>query len=69
MKITRRKLALAVIAPAALMAQPQTQAPPPIPANAEEELAAIREQNRRNAQALDEAKIPMVTEPAFTFKA
>jgi hypothetical protein len=67
MKITRRKLAAAVIAPAALMAQPQT--PPPIPANAEEELTAVREQNRRNAHALDGVKIPMATEPAFTFKA
>lgn len=67
MKITRRKLALAVLAaPAAMPAQtPQ----PPIPANAEEELAALREQNQRNAQALDEVHVAMAVEPAFIFKA
>jgi hypothetical protein len=67
MKITRRKLGAALIAPAALLAQPP--APPPIPSNPEEELAAIREQNRRNAQALDEVRVPMTVEPAFQFKA
>src|SRR6185369_7404674 len=66
MKITRRRLAAAIIAPAALLAQTP---PPPIPANAEEELAAIREQNRRNSQALDEISVPMAVEPAFQFKA
>ncbi len=66
MKISRRKLAMAMITPAALLAQtPQ----PPIPANPEEELAAIREQNRRNSQALDEFPVPMAAEPAFQFKA
>lgn len=66
MKITRRRLAAAVIAPAALLAQtPQ----PPVPANPEEELAAARDQNRRNAQALDEFRVPMAVEPAFQFKA
>ena len=65
MKITRRKLGAAVLAPAALLAQ----APPPIPANAEEELAAVREQNRRNAEILDKFQVPMAAEPAFVFKA
>jgi hypothetical protein len=65
MKITRRKLAMAVLAPAALAAQ----APPPIPTNAEEELAAVREQNKANAQALDKVPVPMALEPAVTFKA
>jgi len=66
MKITRRKWGAVVIAPAALLAQSQ---PPPIPSNPEEELAAIREQNRRNAQALDEFRVPMSAEPAFQFRA
>jgi hypothetical protein len=67
MKITRRKLAGALVAPVALAAQ--APAPPPIPRTPEEELAAVREQNRRNAQALDSFKLPMETEPAFQFKA
>jgi hypothetical protein len=66
MKITRRKLAAAVIAPAALMAQTPA---PAIPANPAEELTAAREQNRRNSQALDEFHVPMSLEPAFQFKA
>ena len=65
MKITRRQLAKAALAPAALAAQ----TPPPIPANAQEELAAIREQNKQNAQALDKVSVPMALEPAFQFKA
>jgi hypothetical protein len=67
MKITRRSLGAAVIAPAALLAQ--TQTPPPIPANPEEELAAMKELNRRNLKALDEFHLPMAVEPAFQFKA
>ena len=66
MKITRRRFGAAVIAPAALLAQTP---PPPIPSNPEEELAAFRDQNRRNAQALDEFRVPMAAEPAFQFKA
>ena len=66
MKITRRKLGAAMIAPAALLAQAP---PPPIPATREEELAAVKEQNRRNAEAINKVKLPMSTEPAFTFKA
>ena len=65
MKITRRQLGMAALAPAALTAQ----TPPPIPANAEEELAAVREQNKLNAQALDNVSVPMALEPAFQFKA
>jgi hypothetical protein len=67
MKITRRKLAVAVVAPAALLAQ--TPPSTAIPANPQGELAAAREQNRRNAQALDGFKVPVTTEPAFQFKA
>ena len=66
MKLTRRQLGAAVIAPAALLAQAQT--PAPIPSNPEEELAAAREQIRRNSQALDAVAVPMAVEPAFQFK-
>ena len=66
MKITRRKLGAAMMAPAVLLAQaPQ----PPIPATADEELAAVKEQNRRNAEALDKFRVPISAEPAFVFKA
>jgi hypothetical protein len=65
MKITRRRLGMAVIAPAALAAQ----APPAIPSTAEEELAAVRQQNKLNAQALEKFSVPMALEPAFQFKA
>jgi hypothetical protein len=65
MKTTRRKLGMAVIAPAVLAAQ----TPPAIPSTAEEEQAAVREQNRLNAQALDKVSVPMALEPAFQFKA
>ena len=62
--ITRRRLAGLVAAPA-LMAQ----APAPLPRNADEELAAVREQNRKNSEALANAKVDMSAEPAFVFKA
>jgi hypothetical protein len=65
MKITRRRLGMAVIAPAALAAQ----TPAPIPSTAEEELAAARQQNKLNAQALDKFRVAMAVEPAFQFKA
>ena len=66
MKISRRKLAAAIIAPAALLAQTP---PSPLPSNPEEELAAAREQNRSNAKTLDEFRVPTPVEPAFLFKA
>jgi hypothetical protein len=65
MKITRRKLAAAVAAPAVMLGQAPS---PPIPTNREEELAAMREQNRRNGEVLDKVKVPMSAEPAFIFK-
>ena len=63
MKVTRRKLAtlLAVAAPAAA----QTPAAP-APAD---ELAAARERTRRALEQAAKIKIPMATEPSFTFKA
>ena len=66
MKITRRRLAAAALGQTALLAQaPQ----PPLPATMEQELAAVREQNQRNAEALAKVKLPMQAEPAFVFKA
>ena len=67
MKITRRRLGMAVMAPAARAAQNQPQ--PPIPSNAEEELAAARQQNKLNSQTLEKFEVPMAIEPAFQFKA
>ena len=67
MKITRREMA-AALAPAGMLAQnPQT--PPPIPANAAEELAATRALNQRNSAALEKFSLEMAVEPAFQFKA
>jgi hypothetical protein len=63
-RITRRTLAGAILTPAALA---QTQAP--IPRTPDEELAAIREQNGRNSEALAKLQVPIATEPAFQFKA
>ena len=72
MKITRRKLGAAVmiapIAPAVL-AQTPPSAQPPIPANPEAELAAMKEQNKRYSEVLDKIQVPMAAEPAFQFKA
>ena len=65
-KITRRQLAAAVSASAALLAQPT---PPPLPQNAEEELKAVRDQNQQNAAQLAKFELPMATEPAAHFKA
>jgi len=65
MKITRRKLGVALLAPAAVAAQ----TPPPIPSNAAEELAAMRAQYKLNSQALDQVSVPMSLEPAFKFQA
>ena len=65
MKMTRRSVALGLLAPAAAPAQPS----PPLPADAEEELRLAREQVRRTAEALAKQAVPMATEPAFQFKA
>lgn len=63
--MTRREILLAT--PAALLAQaPQ---PGPIPQNAEDELKAATEQNRRNAEQLAKIPVPMSVEPAVHFKA
>jgi len=65
-KITRRELAAAVSASAALLAQP---APPPLPQNPEEELQAARDQVHQTSETLTKFAIPMPTEPAVHFKA
>jgi len=61
MKLTRRQLAAAAIAPAALAAAPQ---PPPA-----DELQAARERILNAINTLNTFQIPMSTEPAFQFKA
>jgi hypothetical protein len=65
MIITRRRFGAAALAPAAAFAQ----TPPPIPSSPEEELAAVKAQNRRNTETLDQFQVPMAAEPAFVFKA
>jgi hypothetical protein len=59
MQLTRRKLAVALLAPAAT-----AQTPPPT-----DELQAARERIKTNAEALSKVDLPMSTEPAFQFKA
>ncbi len=66
MQLTRRRLAAAALGSAAALAQVP---PPPIPGTPEEELAAVRDQFRRNVEALDKYPLPMATEPACHFKA
>jgi hypothetical protein len=62
MKLRRRDLAAALLAPAAA-AQPQTATPPA------DDLAAARARLKTNADALAKIDVPMSTEPAFSFKA
>jgi hypothetical protein len=61
MKLTRRKLAAALLAPAA--AQAQTQTPP------RDEVEAARTRLKANAEAIAKLEVPMSTEPAFRFEA
>ena len=63
MKLTRRQLAAAALAP---VAAAQTA---PAPSGPEQELQAARDTVRRNAEALAKCKLPPETEPAFQFKA
>jgi hypothetical protein len=60
MKMTRRELAAAALAPAAAAQN--------APATGEQELRAARETVQRNADALAKVKLPQETEPAFQFK-
>ena len=64
MKLTRRKLATALVSATALAAQqPQPAAAP------DSDLKAARDRLQANAAALAGTPIPMATEPAFQFKA
>jgi hypothetical protein len=62
MKLRRRDLAVALLAPAAAV-QAQTATPPA------DDLAASRARLKTNADALAKVDVPMSTEPAFSFKA
>lgn len=62
MQLTRRKLAAAILAPAAV-ALPQTPQAQP------DELAAARQRMKDNAAMLAQIDTPMSLEPAFQFKA
>jgi len=63
MKLTRRQLAVAALAPAALA---QTT---PQPATASDELKAAQARMKANSDALSRMQVPIETEPAFQFKA
>jgi hypothetical protein len=61
MKLTRRKLAVVLVAPAAA-----AQTAPPAPAAL---LQAARDRIQSNAEAVGKLEIPMSAEPAFQFQA
>lgn len=64
-KMTRRQLAGAMLATAAVaQAPPAAPEPPSTPAG---ELQAAREQNQHTAEALAKVQMSMETEPAFHF--
>jgi hypothetical protein len=67
-KFTRREIATALSASAALLAQTPSL-PPPIPQTPDDELKAARESNRQNSEQLAKFPLPMSTEPAARFKA
>jgi hypothetical protein len=60
MKLTRRKLAAALLAPAAVAQTPQPAADP---------VQAARDRIKANGDILAKIEIPMELEPAVTFKA
>jgi hypothetical protein len=64
MKLTRRKLATALVSATALAAQQPQPA-----AASDSDLKAARDRLQANAAALAGTPIPMATEPAFQFKA
>ena len=64
MKLTRRKLATALVSATAVAAQqPQPAAAP------DSDMKIARDRLQANAAALAGTPIPMATEPAFQFKA
>jgi len=60
MKLTRRKLAAALLAPAAAAQTPQPAADP---------VQAARDRIKANGDILAKVDVPMDVEPAFQFKA
>ena len=64
--MTRRQLVLTT--PAMLLAQTPQAPRPPLPQNPQEELAAARDVQHRNAELLAKVAVPMSTEPAVHFK-
>ena len=73
MKVTRRTLArilaATAVVPAAAVAPAAVAAQIPSSADSDEDMKAVREQMRNNAQQLAKVALPMATEPAFRFKA
>jgi len=69
MKLTRRKLATAVLIPAATALAQTAQTPPALPRNPDEEMKAARDRVKAMGDALAQQPVPMATEPAFQFKA
>ncbi len=67
MKVTRRRLAGALLVTAAARAQSAAQAAPP--RTPEEELKAARARLQAAGDMLTKQEVPMATEPAFQFKA
>jgi hypothetical protein len=66
MKLTRRRLATALLSATAVAAQQ----PPPVSAPAADaDLRTARDRLQANAAALAATPLPMATEPAFQFKA
>jgi hypothetical protein len=63
MKLTRREMASALTAGAAL-----AQAPTPPPRDPATELQAARDQVKATLARLSAQPVPMTTEPAFQFK-
>ncbi|HXK05475.1 MAG TPA: hypothetical protein VMS37_23930 [Verrucomicrobiae bacterium] len=63
MKLTRRKLALALFAAREMASRPAPQQP------SDDDLKARRDLMRANAAAVAKVEIPMAAEPAFQFKA
>ncbi len=67
MKLTRREAAAALFTTPALAAQAQpSAAKTETPA---ELLGAAKDRLRRNAETLAKTRVPMSTEPAFSFRA
>lgn len=73
MALTFTRRALAGIAAAAALGKREAAAQSPqasaLPANPEEELTAVRAQNKANMEQIAKIALPLATEPATHFKA